>query len=67
MNQQQLQQQQKKSAQARRLKFIRQVEEIIEKQRKQLNESEAEGGDYTIDDICANIKGAIYDEMMTLG
>lgn len=68
MNQQQRKQRaQMDSAQARRLKFVQKAAEIIDAQQKQLEESEAEGGDYTIADICANIKGAIYDEMIRLG
>jgi hypothetical protein len=53
------------SAKARRLKFVNRVFEIIESQRKELNDSEQQGGDYSIDDICDKIKGAIEDEMVT--
>lgn len=55
------------SAKARRMKFVQKVSDIIDAQRKQLEESEAQGGDYSIEDICDNIKGAIYDEMIRLG
>lgn len=68
MNQQQRKQKaQMDSAQARRLKFVQKVSEIIDAQQKELEYSEEQGGDYTIADICANIKGAIYDEMIRLG
>ena len=68
MNQQERKQKaQMDSAKARRLKFIEKVNEIIDRVQKELEESENMGGDYTIEDICANIKGSIYDEMILLG
>jgi hypothetical protein len=67
LNQQQRKQQaEMSSAKARRLKFLQKVGEVIDAQRDELNESEAQGGDYTIDDICDKIKGAIYDELILL-
>jgi hypothetical protein len=55
------------SAKARRLKFVQKAGDIIDRVQKELEESEQQGGDYTIADICANIKGAIYDELILLG
>lgn len=55
------------SAKARKVRFVQRVNEIIDREQKQLEESEQLGGDYTIADICANIKGAIYDEFVLLG
>jgi hypothetical protein len=61
--QQRKQKSQLDSAQARRLKFINKASEVIDRVQKEL---EADNVAYSVGEVCRAIKGAIYEELISL-